>query len=61
MRPVPILPPPTQGKRRKRRSWLLSLLTFAFASGVLLFLAASAVAGFYIWTVSRDLPDYEPP
>jgi len=58
MRPVPILPPPVQRKRRKRRSWLLSLLTFAFASGVVLFLAASAVAGFYVWMASRDLPDY---
>lgn len=59
MRPVPILPPPTQRRRRKRRSWLLSLLTFAFASGVVLFLAASVVVGFYVWMAARDLPDYE--
>jgi penicillin-binding protein 1A len=61
MRPVQILPPPPQPKRRRRkkRSWLLSLLTFAFASGVVLFLAASSVVGFYVWKASRDLPDYE--
>jgi penicillin-binding protein 1A len=62
MRPVQILPPPQPGRprrRRKRRSWLLSFLTFVFASGVVLFLAASAVAGFYVWKASRDLPDYE--
>jgi penicillin-binding protein 1A len=61
MRPVQILPPPPQPRRRRRkkRSWLLSLLTFAFASGVVLFLAASSIAGFYVWKASRDLPDYE--
>ena len=59
MRPVPILPPPVQRRRRKRRSWLLSLLTFCFASGVVLFLTATAIAGYYVWAASRDLPDYE--
>jgi penicillin-binding protein 1A len=46
-------------RKRRRRSWLLSLLGFGFASGVVLFLAASAVAGFFVWQASRDLPDYE--
>src|SRR5262245_40896876 len=59
MRPVQILPPRAQGRRRTRRSWILSLLTFVFASGVILFLAGLAVAGFYVWMASRDLPDYE--
>src|SRR5215510_11173245 len=61
MRPVQILPPPParRKRRRKRRSWLLGFLTFVFASGGVLFLAASAVAGFYVWRASRDLPDYE--
>jgi penicillin-binding protein 1A len=58
MRPAPILPPPAE-RRRRRRSWLLGLLTFAFASGVMLFIAALGVAGFYVWMASRDLPDYE--
>jgi penicillin-binding protein 1A len=46
-------------RRKKKRSWLLGFLTFAFASGVVLFLAASSVVGFYVWRASRDLPDYE--
>src|ERR1700752_3466260 len=61
MRPVQILPPPParRKRRRKRRSWLLGFLTFVVASRVVLFLAASAVAGVYVWRPSRDLPDYE--
>jgi penicillin-binding protein 1A len=59
MRPVPILPPPPQRKKRKRRSWLLSLVAFCFASGAVLLLTATAVGGYYVWTASRDLPDYE--
>jgi penicillin-binding protein 1A len=59
MRPAPILPPFVKLKKRRRRSWLLSLLGFAFASGVVLFLVASAVVGYVFWQASRDLPDYE--
>ena len=60
MRPTPILPPPVPlRKRRRRRSWLLSLLGFGFASAVVLFVAASGVAGFFVWKASRDLPDYD--
>ena len=60
MRPTPILPPPAAPiKKRKRRSWLLGFLGFGFASAVVIFLAAAAVAGFFFWKVSRDLPDYE--
>ena len=60
MRPTPILPPPAAPiKKRKRRSWLLGFLGFGFASAVVMFLAAAAVAGFFFWKVSRDLPDYE--
>ena len=66
MRPVPILPPPAQ-RRRKRRSWLLNLLTFGFASFGLLLVAVSAVGFYFLWQASQDLPDsgrlakYEPP
>src|SRR5262245_13717329 len=59
MRPVQIFPPPAEPRRRRRRSWLLGTLSFVFASGVLLFLAGVAVAGFYVWMASRELPDYE--
>ena len=59
MRPAPILPPRPLKRKRRRRSWLLSLLGFGFASAVVLFLAASGAVGFLIWKASRDLPDYE--
>jgi penicillin-binding protein 1A len=38
---------------------MLSLLGFMFASGVLLFLAGSAVGGYLFWKASRDLPSYD--
>src|SRR5262245_18622225 len=66
MRPAPILPPPVQ-RRRKRRSWLLSVLTFGFASFGLLAVPASAVGLYFLWQASHNLPDsgslakYEPP
>jgi penicillin-binding protein 1A len=53
--------------RRRRRSWLLSLLGFSFGSMVLLFLGGAAVAGYLLWKASKDLPSsdslarYEPP
>ena len=58
---APVLPPQRdRGRRRpKRRSWLLSLLGFGFATGVVLFLAVSAVAGYLLWDASKDLPSYE--
>src|SRR5262245_49625692 len=59
MRPVQILPPPAEPQRRRRRSWLLGFLSFIFASGGFLFLAGIAIAGFYVWMASRELPDYE--
>lgn len=59
MRPPPILPPVERRPRRKRRSFLLSLLGFGFASGVVLFLAGAAVGGFFLWQASSDLPSYE--
>ncbi len=58
---APTLPPQGGNRRRKKRrkSLLLSFLGFSFATFVLLFLAASAGAGFMVWQASRDLPDYE--
>ena len=38
---------------------MLSLLGFVFASGVVVFLAASAVGGYLFWKASKDLPSYE--
>lgn len=60
MRPATLPPPAAPAKKRKRRkSLLLSFLGFSFASGVLLFVAASAAAGFLLWQASKDLPDYD--
>ena len=58
---APILPPPVAPKRRqkRRKSILLSVLGWAFAAGVVAFVAGSAVAGYLLWYVSRDLPSYE--
>jgi penicillin-binding protein 1A len=57
----PTLPPPAAPRRRKKRrkSPLLSFLGFCFTTFVLLFVAGSAAAGYLIWQVSGDLPDYE--
>ncbi len=49
--------PPAKKKRRK--NWFLSLLGFAFTAGVFLFLAGAAGAAYFLWQVSKDLPDYE--
>jgi penicillin-binding protein 1A len=60
MRPAPVfLPPKAPGRRRRKRSWLLGLITYAFTAGVLLFLGGLGVVGYYVWQASRDLPDYE--
>ncbi len=52
-------PSPPMRKRRRRKSLLLSFLGYGFAAAVVAFLAASAVAGYLLWTISKDLPDYE--
>lgn len=38
---------------------LLRFLGFAFTAGVLLFLAGASVAGYLLWQITRELPDYE--
>ncbi|MES0383783.1 MAG: penicillin-binding protein 1A [Hyphomicrobium sp.] len=53
----PLRPPPR--KRKRRRSFLLSFLGYGFGAAVVLFIAASAGAGYVLWKVSKDLPDYE--
>ena len=53
---APIMPPPAP---KRRKSLFLRFLGFAFTAGVLVFLAASAVAGYILWQVTQDLPDYE--
>ena len=38
---------------------MLRLFGFAFAAGGVLFVAAAAVAGYFLWKISSELPDYE--
>ena len=46
-------------KVRRRRGFLLRLLGFMFAASMIVFVAVAAAAGFMLWKVSKDLPDYE--
>ena len=50
---------PPAKKRKRRKSLLLSFLGFAFTTGVFLFLAAAGGAAYFLWQISKDLPDYE--
>lgn len=52
---APIRPP----EKKRRRSLLLRFIGVMFTAGVFVFLALSAVAGYVLWDVARDLPDYE--
>jgi len=51
--------PPQQPRKKRRKSIVLRLLGFAFAAGGVLFVAAAAVAGYFLWKISSELPDYE--
>ncbi|WP_083556250.1 penicillin-binding protein 1A [Hyphomicrobium sp. NDB2Meth4] len=51
--------PPRQPRKKRRKSLLLSLLGWSFAAGVVVFICASAAAGYLLWKTSQDLPDYE--
>ncbi|MGB0084252.1 MAG: penicillin-binding protein 1A [Rhodomicrobiaceae bacterium] len=51
------MPPPAT--QRRRRSLILRFLGFAFTAGGILFVVGAAVAGYFLWQISRDLPDYE--
>ena len=60
MRAPSILPPPRPAPRRApRKSKLLRFLGFTFATGIIVFVAVSAVAAYLLWDASRDLPSYE--
>ncbi len=52
------LRPPVK-KNRRRKSTFLRLLGFAFTAGVFVFLAAAAGSAYYLWQISKDLPDYD--
>ncbi|MFY9874097.1 MAG: hypothetical protein WAL20_00370, partial [Rhodomicrobium sp.] len=46
-------------KKKHRKSLFLNFLGFAFTAGVFLFLAAAAAAGYFLWIIAKDLPDYD--
>jgi penicillin-binding protein 1A len=50
---------PPQRKKKRRKSTALRLFGFLFTAGVFVFLAGTATAAYYLWVVSKDLPDYE--
>ncbi|MGO9487158.1 MAG: PBP1A family penicillin-binding protein [Rhodomicrobium sp.] len=45
--------------KKRRKNWVLSFLGFAFTAGVFLFLAGAAGAAYFLWQISKDLPDHE--
>ncbi len=55
---APIKPPPVP-KVRKRKSYLLRFIGILFTAGVIVFFVGSAFAAYVIWSVSKDLPEYE--
>ena len=59
MLPPVQLPPMRRKKKKRPKSFMLQFIGFAFTAGVFLFIAGSAVAGYFLWQVSRDLPDYD--
>ena len=54
------VPPPMKTSFGRRRvSFWLRALGYLFSMGVLVFLTLAAVAGYFLWDISRDLPDYD--
>jgi penicillin-binding protein 1A len=51
--------PPEQPRKKRRKSIVLRLIGFAFTAGGILFVVAAAVAGYFLWQISSELPDYE--
>lgn len=51
-----VLPPV---KKKRRKSFTLRFLGFAFTAGVFLFLGGAAFAGYFLWKISQELPDYD--
>ncbi|MET0688340.1 MAG: transglycosylase domain-containing protein, partial [Methyloceanibacter sp.] len=56
---APVKPPEQRRRRRRRGGFLLRLVGFTFAAGIIIFIAAAGAAAFVLWKVSSELPDYE--
>lgn len=52
-------PRPPKRRQKKKRSWTLRILGFLFAAGCVGFFAVSGAVAYYVWDVTKDLPDYE--
>lgn len=46
-------------KRKRKGSWVLRLFGFLFAAGCIGFFAVSGFVAYYVWDLTKDLPDYE--
>ena len=46
-------------KPRKRRSLIIKFVGLVFAAVMIVFVVGLGGAGFFLWKVSKDLPDYE--
>ncbi len=55
-RSAPVRPPV---KKKRRKSLTLRFLGFAFTAGVFVFLGGAAIAAYFLWQISQELPDYD--
>ena len=55
--PPPVLPPKTV--KRRSKSWTVAFIGWLFAGGMILSIAGAGVAGYFLWNISQDLPNYE--
>ena len=55
--PPPVLPPKTV--KRRSKSWTVAFIGWLFAGGMILGIAGAGVAGYFLWNISQDLPNYE--
>ncbi len=57
--PMGNVPPPSQKPPKKKGRFWLKFLGFMFTAGCIGFFAVSAAVAYYVWDVTKDLPDYE--
>ncbi len=55
--PPSVLPPKTV--KRRSKSWTVAFIGWLFAGGMILGIAGAGVAGYFLWNISQDLPNYE--
>lgn len=57
--PMGNVPPKREKKPKKKKSFWLRFFGFMFTAGCIGFFAVSAAVAYYVWDVTKDLPDYE--